>query len=396
MPFIRKSAEQDSMHSEFPKQENPAFDEIAPSADEAYGDAGYAPETSANEPEGAPVTDTSSQAVKKPSSNLPYIAGAAAMTVLFGGFMAYKFMGASGPNNPAYQQDVAVQMPAMAQAPALVAQQPLAPTPGALAHSPEVMVDASQPGFLSAQIGGDATGQLPTNLTGQSGAPAVTQSVLQGDVSSTASSPNGVVAGPPSSALSQPVAAAQQAHLAPTADAGQSKQAQDTLRISSANESDTSRILALETRLKASEEQYQTLHTQMSEVLAMLNTIAKAQSAEMAKLQAQAAAKNSAKTEKPNDQPRPVSKATDQPKTVSKATEKTRPTRVAQSAKPQSPKVEYKLFAIRTDRAWFRAPDGATIIVSTGENLSGVGLVKEVDVTAGAVVFANGMRIEIW
>lgn len=61
------------------------------------------------------------------------------------------------------------------------------------------------------------------------------------------------------------------------------------------------------------------------------------------------------------------------------------------AVKPQDiPAVGMQLQAVLQDRAWFKTSTGETITVSTGEELSGVGIVQQIDAESGRVVFTNG------
>lgn len=59
----------------------------------------------------------------------------------------------------------------------------------------------------------------------------------------------------------------------------------------------------------------------------------------------------------------------------------------ASEGKPAS---EMQLQAVLPDRAWFKTGTGETVTVSTGEELKGVGVVKQIDADTGRVVFSNG------
>ena len=52
---------------------------------------------------------------------------------------------------------------------------------------------------------------------------------------------------------------------------------------------------------------------------------------------------------------------------------------------------ELQLQAVLQDRAWFKTKTGETITVAPGEELRGVGVVKQIDAEGGRVVFANGV-----
>jgi len=61
------------------------------------------------------------------------------------------------------------------------------------------------------------------------------------------------------------------------------------------------------------------------------------------------------------------------------------------AVKPQDiPAVGMQLQAVLQDRAWFKTSTGETLTVSTGEELSGVGIVQQIDAESGRVVFTNG------
>lgn len=61
------------------------------------------------------------------------------------------------------------------------------------------------------------------------------------------------------------------------------------------------------------------------------------------------------------------------------------------AVKPQDiPAVGMQLQAVLQDRAWFKTSTGETITVSPGEELSGVGIVQQIDAESGCVVFTNG------
>lgn len=61
------------------------------------------------------------------------------------------------------------------------------------------------------------------------------------------------------------------------------------------------------------------------------------------------------------------------------------------AVKPQDiPAVGMQLQAVLQDRAWFKTSTGETITVSPGEDLSGVGIVQQIDAESGRVVFTNG------
>lgn len=52
---------------------------------------------------------------------------------------------------------------------------------------------------------------------------------------------------------------------------------------------------------------------------------------------------------------------------------------------------ELQLQAVLQDRAWFKTKTGDTLTVSPGEELRGVGVVKQIDAESGRVVFTNGV-----
>lgn len=52
---------------------------------------------------------------------------------------------------------------------------------------------------------------------------------------------------------------------------------------------------------------------------------------------------------------------------------------------------ELQLQAVLQDRAWFKTKTGETLTVSSGEELRGVGVVKQIDAESGRVVFSNGV-----
>lgn len=52
---------------------------------------------------------------------------------------------------------------------------------------------------------------------------------------------------------------------------------------------------------------------------------------------------------------------------------------------------ELQLQAVLQDRAWFKTKTGETVTVAPGEELRGVGVVKQIDAEGGRVVFANGV-----
>lgn len=55
------------------------------------------------------------------------------------------------------------------------------------------------------------------------------------------------------------------------------------------------------------------------------------------------------------------------------------------------PTVDLQLQAVLQDRAWFKTKAGETITVSPGEEVRGVGIVKQIDTDDGRVVFTNGL-----
>jgi len=55
------------------------------------------------------------------------------------------------------------------------------------------------------------------------------------------------------------------------------------------------------------------------------------------------------------------------------------------------PTVDLQLQAVLQDRAWFKTKAGETITVSAGEEVKGVGIVKQIDADGGRVVFTNGL-----
>ncbi len=61
-------------------------------------------------------------------------------------------------------------------------------------------------------------------------------------------------------------------------------------------------------------------------------------------------------------------------------------------ATPEPEKIggELQLQAVLQDRAWFKTRLGETITVAPGEEVKGVGVVQQIDVEAGRVVFTNG------
>lgn len=61
---------------------------------------------------------------------------------------------------------------------------------------------------------------------------------------------------------------------------------------------------------------------------------------------------------------------------------------VLEAGKPTS---EIKLQAVLQDRAWFKTKAGETITVSPGEELTGVGVVTQIDADSGRVTFSNGL-----
>lgn len=54
------------------------------------------------------------------------------------------------------------------------------------------------------------------------------------------------------------------------------------------------------------------------------------------------------------------------------------------------PTADLQLQAVLQDRAWFKTKTGETITVSAGEEVKGVGLVKQIDADGGRVIFTNG------
>lgn len=70
-----------------------------------------------------------------------------------------------------------------------------------------------------------------------------------------------------------------------------------------------------------------------------------------------------------------------------KQAEGSKPDVAATDAKPAA---DLQLQAVLQDRAWFKTKTGETITVSAGEEVKGVGVVKQIDADGGRVVFTNG------
>lgn len=60
------------------------------------------------------------------------------------------------------------------------------------------------------------------------------------------------------------------------------------------------------------------------------------------------------------------------------------------SASDAKPATDLQLQAVLQDRAWFKTKSGETITASVGEEVKGVGVVKQIDADGGRVVFTNG------
>lgn len=373
MPFVRSSqkpkgdevAAGDHDAATFPEPEIPGYGG-------GYGDESYAPQPEEDEAAQAAAADTPAPQQDAPTSgknqgrgkvaltkaNKPYIIGAMAITLAFGGFAAYKIMGAK----KAAEGDVMMMQPAAPEPMARIPEPGEAELPAMVpsqststAYSQEVLRDAT-----NAQGGGASVPPLVAHesaggATQNQMAPATPQAMPSAQVTSAV-----------------PGAAAQDrlAITAPDSDAG-----------------NTEKLVLLEKRLRDTEDQNRRLQEKVNEILVMLKGMSEVQNTQMAKQQSAAKAQKPKISNPQQEEVKAVQAAPVRPVAKSNV-------RVVKPD-PKAPKVAYKLFAIRSDRAWLRAPDGATVIVRAGDTLAGAGVVKEINVEGGAVILEGGARIAI-
>lgn len=382
---------------------------------DAYSEPGYVEDDSMSDSDvvhqemsGATSATAQQPEAKKKTSNLPYIAAAGALTLAFGGFMAYKFIGGSAPTqDPMIGMHAQLQQPNMApdgmpaQAP-LVGSDNMAPPPSMdlmLTRSPEVQgamyPQDSMPQSASQAPGYPSVSQVDNANNGaqatydQGAMLAQNQPVIATNpVGNTTPSVGDTQAQP----MPPPQLAPAQSASTPDQGVTANASAEDVVKITQQADQDTEKAIIV-ARIKEVEDQTKRIESRINEIFVLLKDMTKVQSVVLAQKQEDAKKKSS--DEKRIAEEKEARPAAEKKRYSAVATKSTRNSNNQVKKEVVTPSVDYKLFALRSDKAWLRAPDGSTVIVGAGDTLPGAGVVKEINIHQSAVVLTSGVRIAI-